>query len=51
MDRTTDDAFNTWEWEGLGSHGYASGGGMTQLSPLKYIRLGTAHPAFFESEC
>nr|CAB3458553.1 unnamed protein product [Digitaria exilis] len=30
--------------EVLGSHGYASGGGITQLSPLKYTRLGNAQP-------
>jgi hypothetical protein len=28
----------------MGSHDYASGRGMTQLSPLKYIRLGKAQP-------
>ncbi|BAS84706.1 Os03g0416350 [Oryza sativa Japonica Group] len=27
-----------------GNHGYRSGEGMTQLSPLKYMRLGKAQP-------
>ena len=44
MGRTRDELFSRSTGEELGSHGYASGGGMTQLSPLKYIRLGNAQP-------